>query len=431
MRILLLLSESWNDQTAPNNNMSNWFTGFPDAEIWTISGSSFPPSNNCCTHYFLISEGEMLRSLFTRIRAGKEYLQDTNDISPNVEFLTDMTERKAFKNRFSGELARLCRDLVWRYGKYDLDALEHFIQCCKPDIIFSQRKGSVKMCRMEQIVSSMTDAPMVAYTGDDEYSLRQFSLNPLFWLRRFWTRSWLRRSIPNYKLFYCQSRRQMEEFQRLFAVPTKFLVKCGSFDGSRVHTDVAEPIRMVYAGKLYCNRWKTLNTIIDAIETIHLQLGRQAFQLSIYTADKLTKQQSRCLNRGESAHVYPPVAANILPNIYAKSDIALHVEGLDIRNRLLTQDSFSTKVMDCMASGCAVMAVCWEEHAALQYLKEQDAAMTASSIEEIRLQLEKLVDHPETVCEYSRKAYQCGTNNHERRKIQEMLFDDFKRIVNE
>ena len=411
--------------------MSNWFTGFPDAEIWTISGSSFPPSNNCCKHYFLIGEGEMFCSLFTRIRAGKEYLQDNSQISSNIDFHTDLTESKAFKNRFSGEFARLCRDLVWRYGKYDFDALELFIQRCKPDIIFSQRKGSVKMCRMEQIVSSMTDAPMVAYTGDDEYSLHQFFLNPVFWFRRIWTRAWLRRTIPYYKLFYCQSQRQMEEFRKLFSVPTKFLVKCGVFEERKVHITAEEPIRLVYAGKLYCNRWKTLSLIADAIEELNLRLERQAFQLSIYTPDKLTKQQSHCLNRGDTIHVYPPVAANLLPGIYAKSDIALHVEGMDLKNRLLTKDSFSTKVMDCMASGCAVMAVCWEKHAALQYLKEQDAAMTASSIEEIKLQLTKLVDHPEMVCEYSRKAYQCGTKNHERVKIQEMLFDDFKRIVNE
>ncbi len=37
MKILLLLSESWNDKTAPNNNMTNWFKDFSDVEIWTIS----------------------------------------------------------------------------------------------------------------------------------------------------------------------------------------------------------------------------------------------------------------------------------------------------------------------------------------------------------------------------------------------------------
>ena len=45
MKILLLLSESWNDITAPNNNMTNWFQNFPNVEIWTISGSARTPDN--------------------------------------------------------------------------------------------------------------------------------------------------------------------------------------------------------------------------------------------------------------------------------------------------------------------------------------------------------------------------------------------------
>ena len=86
------------------------------------------------------------------------------------------------------------------------------------------------MCRLEYTISQLTDAPIVAYTGDDEYSLRQKSYSPVFWIRRFWTRAWLKKMIPQYKLFYSQSDRQMKEFQKEFGVKTKFLVKCGTFD---------------------------------------------------------------------------------------------------------------------------------------------------------------------------------------------------------
>ena len=431
LKILLLLSESWNDKTAPNNNMTNWFKDFSDVEIWTISGSGQMPDNQCCSHYFMISENEMIKSLITRKRAGKYVVLDSKNTMKMPSDKCDVSDNKKIKRIFSGEPARLMRDFVWRYGKYDLKALRQFISSFNPDIVFSQRRGSVKMCRLEYTISQLTDAPIVAYTGDDEYSLRQKSYSPVFWIRRFWTRAWLKKMIPQYKLFYSQSDRQMKEFQKEFGVKTKFLVKCGTFDENKIHQNVNQPIQVVYAGKLYCNRWKTLKMLAEAIGKVNNDYGKTMIQLNIYTADDITKKQDRVLNDGVHSIIHGCVPATELPSIYEKSDIVLHFEIFYKKNRLLTQDSFSTKVMDCLASGCAVMALCWEGHAAYQYLKKMNAAITASSNEEIYLKVRKLVQNPEIVCKYAKRAYECGKKNHQRRDIQKMLRDDFTMVIEE
>lgn len=432
MRILLLLSESWNDRTSPNNNMTNWFQNFPNVEIWTISGSSQLPENQCCVNYFLVSENAMIKSIFDVRKAGSRYCLSENR-EKEFSFCTsiDISQNKKIKKIFSGELARLARDIVWRFGKYDLDGLKKFIEECNPDIVFSQRRGSIKMCRLEKTVGLFTNAPIIVYTGDDEYSLNQFSLSPIFWLRRFWVRSWLKKTIPTYKLFYSQSERQMKEFSLEFNVPTKFLVKCGEFNEEKIHTQVGKPIQLVYAGKLYCNRWKTLGMIADAIKEVNDAMGEVRFQLNIYTGDLVTRIQNRKLNDGLHSIIHGKVPASWLTTIFKKADIVLHVESFDLRNRLLTQDSFSTKVMDCLASGCAVMAVCWEGHAAYQYLKEKDAAITASSKVEVADKLKLLSDNPMLMVEYAKKAYECGKKNHQREQIQEMLLKDFETIIME
>lgn len=431
MRILLLLSESWNDKAAPNNNMTNWFAGFSDVEVWTISGSSLLPENDCCDNYFLIGENEMLKSLFSGKKVGKRYRIEREDAVLSVQSTqgSEISGNRRLKKIFAGECARLARDMVWRFGRYDLDALRQFVEECHPDVIFSQRKGSVKMCRLETVVKSMTNAPMVAYTGDDEYSLQQVSFSPVFWIRRFWTRAWLRRTIPDYKLFYSQSERQMREFERVFHAKTKFLVKCGTFSEESVHRQVNQPIQMVYAGKLYCNRWKTLALIAQEIRQVNQQNGAPKIQLNIYTGDSVCAKQNALLNDGMHSIIHGKIPASQLPVVYAHSDVALHVESFDIKNRLVTKDSFSTKVMDCMSSGCAVMAVCWKDHAAYQYLKKQDAAITASDRSEIRQQIQKLATAPDTVREYAEKAYRCGAEHHQRNRIQKMMKEDLSRVI--
>ncbi len=223
----------------------------------------------------------------------------------------------------------------------------------------------------------------------------------------------------------------MQEFKQKFQSNTKFLVKCGEFSKHKVHQHVNNPIQMVYAGKLYCNRWKTLSLIAETIRTVNVRRGAVKIHLNIYTGDQITKEQNRFLNDGTNSTVHGKISATQLSAIYAGSDIVLHVESFDLRNRLLTQDSFSTKVMDCLCSGCAVMAVCWDGHAAYQYLKKKDTAILASNEKEILKQIEKIAAEPSIISEYALKAYQCGKNNHQRNFIQKMILEDFNRVINE
>ncbi len=426
MRILLLLSESWNDLQAPNNNMTNWLSDFPDAEIWTISGSSQLPHNSCSKHYFMIGETAMMKSLVSRQKVGntmhlEEYPQNTPTSSGTHNS----------SKLFSNEFFRLARDIVWRYGRYDVEQLRKFVEDCQPDIVFSQRRGSIKMCRMERLVASMTSAPMVAYTGDDEYSLHQFSLSPLFWIRRLWVRSALKKRIPQYRLFYCQSERQMQEFRDEFGVETKFLVKCGRFDREKVHTQVHDPIRIIYAGKLYCNRWKTLAMLAKAIAQVNEQYACPAVTLHIYTRDVISKKQNRLLNDGVHAIIHGPVSGDQIPEIYRNGDIALHVEAFDRKNRLLTQDSFSTKAMDCLSSGCATMVISWEGHAAYRYFLKQDAAITAASYDEVRQRLETIVQERTLVLTYAHRAYELGIQAHQHGTVREQLRNDFCKVIDQ
>ena len=431
MKILLLLSESWNDIVAGNNNMTNWFQGFEDVEIWTISGSGVHPANNCCKDYFIIGENEMIKSLIGNGQAGCTLHYEEYPSGVNIESKNIITQKNKAKQQFAGETARLVRDLVWRWGKINKKELQEFIDECQPDIIFSQRRGSIKMCRIERLVASMTNAPLVAYTGDDDFSLHQYSLSPIYWIRRFWVHRTLKRTIPIYKLLYSMSVRQMKEFNQYFDVPTKFLVKTGDFDEAMIHTKVNRPIRFVYAGKLYCNRWRTLGTIADCMRNINAKAGEQLMVLDVYTPDEITTEQNRLLNDGVNSVLHKPVPASQLPAIFSASDVLLHVESFDRKYRLATQDSFSTKVMDYMKSGCAVFAVCWEGHSALRYLKEKDAAITASNKNEIQSALDLIAKDENVVKDYARKAYECGVKYHQRKDVQNMIYSDFEKIIKE
>ena len=103
---------------------------------------------------------------------------------------------------------------------------------------------------------------------------------------------------------------------------------------------------------------------------------------------------------------------------------------MDKKYKLATRVSFSTKIIDLMASTCAILAICWEEHTGYKYLKEQDAAFCISNYNDILPLLKDICKNPELINIVAEKAYKCGIKNHSREKIQNQIQEEFKSAIN-
>jgi glycosyltransferase involved in cell wall biosynthesis len=124
----------------------------------------------------------------------------------------------------------------------------------------------------------------------------------------------------------------------------------------------------------------------------------------------------------------PPADAEKLKIIYQQADIALHVEAFDRKNRWITKYSFSTKIIDCLSSSCAVVAICPTDHAGYQFLKGRDAAICISSLEKIHPYLSKVALKPQILYKYQKKAWDCGIQYHNRATVREKLYQDMVEI---
>lgn len=433
MRILLITSEEWNDAVYGNNVLTNWFEGF-NAEFAQVYCSPGLPYNKICDRYFRITDSQMVRSLFTGKKAGSVVFKPTVDediqrskVNAQRQGLYKWLKELSF---YVHEPMMIIKDMIWSSGRYDKKALKLFIDDFNPDVVFCPRMYSPKLGRLERLVSTMTDAPFVAFTADNEASLSHYSWSPLFWLRQIHIHRIFKKHVRLYKHYFMFSEEQAQDYKREYNLPTSCLYKCGVFPKYK-EKDVNKPIRMVYAGRLYCNRWKTLAAIGKALEGINRDGVRMI--LDIYTADVLTRKQKKALMGFEFLKVHNPITPAQLVEEYQKADIALHVESFDKANRLATHYSFSTKIIDLMASSCAILAICWEHHAGYQYLQKHDAAFCVSSYEDIQPMLERICDNPELISEYAEKARKCGLENHSREKIQgqlrQVLSDYYNNII--
>lgn len=426
MRVLIVADEVWNDDIYGNNVLTNWFDGFP-AKIAEIYCSPGQPKNNCCDKYFQLTDTMMLKSIVKGTPAGCTISVTENNNKMNNSIEQENLKFYRFMKSITGESLRTVRELLWCWGKYDKKAIKKFIDEFNPDVIFCPRMVNHKLLTIEKMVQELSGKPMVAFTGDDEYSLKNVRITPIYWIKKLIQRKRMRKQIPSYQLYYTHSARQAREYHRIFGISTKVLYKCGNFKKERIHTKVNDTIRIVYVGKLYCNRWKTLATIGNELKT--LNRNNPHMILEIYTRDKISSLQRKALDDGENILLKGALMPAEIQGVYDKSDIVLHVESLDLKNKLLTKYSFSTKIIDCMASGCAIMAVCWDKQAGFEYLRKQDAAFTAGSKQEIKEILTKIQRSPMLITDYAQKAYECGKKNHVKENVQEELRKDLKSVI--
>lgn len=430
MKVLLVIDEMWNDQMHGNNVLSNWFTDIKDIDFAAICCNPGLPQNKSCFKYFQVTDSMMVKSIFGK-KAGKRLNVTMEQMYGNPSSINaDDVPVKfyAFMKSITNNFIYVIRDIIWMIGRYDKKELKTFIEDFKPDLVYCPRMFTVKMYRLEKIVRGYTNAPFVAFVADDEVSLNQKSYSLVYWLRRYFHLWLFKKHVGIYKHYYTFSKDQCENYIAEYGVSSSTLYKCGRFEDEIVKEKANQPIRMVYAGSLYCNRWKTLHEIGKALKQINE--GKEKIILEIYTRTKLTKKQEEALSPQYSIYMRGSVSPDSLPGIYKSADIALHVESFDEKYKLMTRWSFSTKIIDLMASSCAILAICWNQHTGYKYLKENDAAICVDGYSKLYGTLKQIVENPSIIQEYAHKAFVCGQVNHNKEKIQKQIYKEFSDIIN-
>lgn len=425
MKILIISQELWSENNNGGNVLSNLFSGF-DAEFAQIYCSPGIPNNKICKRYFQITDSMIVNGLFRKQKVGKILCFEEYPYKSTNNVVSDFEESKWYfklfkKFRFS--IFETIRELLWKLAPWQTKELEDFIVDFNPDVIFAPCYAHMYMLRMDRYVKRLAGVNMISYISDDSYSLRQFNISLFYWINRLMTRKSIKKTFKDYSLIYTMTDEQSDELNKSLGANMKVLMKGGDFSGECKKVKVNDPIRIVYAGGIYINRWKILARIGKEIKKINR--GRVRMRLDIYTQNVTTEKQKQLLNDGQNIFLHPAISQIELSEVYKSSDIALHVESFELKYRLLTRLSFSTKIVDCLASSSAVMAISWKEHAGLKYLQKEDAAFCIDDLSVLHEVLQSIANNPEIIIDYANKAWECGKRNHQIELIRHDLFKDF------
>ncbi len=437
-KVLVLTRAAWNNSNCCGNTYSNIFDGWPSDKVANMFLRAEDINNNICCEYYRVTEQELMRSLLGKGgEVGKELYGvffDTKNIAQcgseaDAGLQQDINSSRKIYNFFSRHrwtLALWCRELLWWLGSWKNKRLDAFLEKAKPDVVFMILSELPYMHHMLAYVQKKTGARICLFAQDDTYTLHKRSWSPLFWLNLFWVRHSSRKLVRLADTLFVISDKQKKEYEEIFKRKCVLLRKGGDFSGQCTpKPTIGKPIKLVYTGNIQAGRWKTLAKLAASIHEVNGTEER--FSLSIYSLTPKSPEMLREFGRYPSVHLMPPASSEEIKQALQDADILVFVEPFETKVKLQWRLSFSTKIVDYLASSRPILAIGPSDLSSMNKLSDNDAAFCVTDECEPTSVIRRIAESPEILQQYAQKAWDCGSRNNRIEDVQATLLRELRK----
>lgn len=429
IKILIISNTPWDENNSFGSSFSNIFGDNPNYEIANIYCQTGLPDTKVCQDFFQITEKGIINTLLGKQKySGKQVFPSEKDNSAGVVFSNKEVKYVNKLKVIRWQIFFWMRDLIWSTGKWKSEPLDDFITGFKPDLIFLPIYYSTYLNNIGLYAQKKTKVKMVGYISDDCYTLKHFSLSPLFWIDRFIKRRYVKKAIDNCEILYTITETQKKEYNVIFGNKCKVLFKGGDFDDfSHQKTILNDPIKLIYTGNLGMGRWKSLAKIAEALHIINTNAIKA--QLYIYSQTNLPATALRKLQIKDAVFYMGGIPSSQVKEIQRDADILVHVESFELSEKYSARLSFSTKIADYLEAGRCIIAVGWKKTGAIEYLTENKAAVVITDVNQIYDQLNNLMVNKQLIHDYGVIGFGFGKRNHQINAVREGLYNDLLSVV--
>lgn len=421
-KILSISLSTWRSDSGIHTQTDLFKFWEPDkvAQIYTKSDL---PNTPVCNKFFQISENAVIKSVITRKPVGKP-VENGSKASADVQKAIEAEKNlyaKAHKKK--SWFMTLAREFVWMFSPWKTKALDKFVKDFDADVYFVPIYPVVYMGKLQLHILKKFPKPYVCYLADDNYSYQTCGKNIFAYIHRFMLRKVVKKLAVNCTEMFTITQTEAEDTDNLFGTHSVVLTK--GIDYSNLEfkeKEVSSPVKMVYTGKMIIGRANSLVEISKAMANVNKD--GEKITMDIYSPDVMDEKTMEYLN-SNGCHFKGLVSKEEVASIQENADVVVFVESLEKEHRLVARLSFSTKLTDYFKSGKCIFAIGDERIAPIIYLKDNDAAIISTDYRDIENNLRKLIDNPQTIKEYSKKAFDCGKKNHDESIIKERFVSTF------
>lgn len=431
INVLVITKSSWSDTNALGNTLSNFFSNWKGFSFNNIYFQEEIADNRVCDNYLQFSEGQLVRKITKNEEFGLEYSKDQKEgLFRNLNYNNRVKNNKKINDlakKINNKFLYLFREVLWGAGLINKKKIDRFITYSDPDIVFAFAADPIYVQRVIRYVTAKSNAKLVLFFADDVFSYKELKLSS--YIYQFLLRKTIKKSVAQATKLYGASSKLCEEYREYFGKEIKPLYKGCTFEELKLDKTNELPIRIVYAGNLFYGRDKILAKMADEIVRINESIEK--INLEIYTTTTITNEIDKNLNRGNSSKIMGSLPYEDIKKVFKSADIVLHVESFDPNQIKITRLSFSTKIIDCMQSGSCMMAIGPDSIASIDYLLGIDGVIVVTDPSNIRNELDKIVNDPDSLKFKTEKLAKFARENHDVCQMRYGLQKDFLELCSE
>ncbi len=435
MKILVLSQYPWKKDNSFGNTYSNIFgkiEGIEIAHIYLMDGK--PDYEQVITQYYQIPEKEVMRSClkpFAKQR-GAGHIVHLENFRDESRAVADAGGHGGslygrllrFGKRHHWNLMFFAREVAWKFGKVDYKGMMDFVEDFKPELFFLPFSNLYYTNRLALYIKEHYDVPMVMEMAMDHYSLKRVSYNPLFWIDRLEKRAMIKKLAARTEKIYAISKRLKEELENGLHVPCEVLYKIPDENReSTPYEGIHKPVRFLFTGNIYANRWKSLRLLANALKET------EAGVLNIYTANPITKEIDKALNIEGVSKIHAPVSQEKVIELQNDADVLVHAEAFDKANKMLVRCAISTKIMDYLSVGRTILAIGPSDIASIEYLNDNNLALIADSQDRLIEVVNNIYSNPDILLDYSKRGSEYISRQLNAKELRFRLYNNLNEVV--
>ena len=429
-KLLIISRGVWDDTMGTSSTLTNLFEDYEPDRLAHLYIETIAPNTKCCHCFFQISEISLVRKLYNwRTQTGhcfdtrKQELAVTDNKIAEKEAST-MQYVRGHRSIWMS----FAREILWAFNGWKSNELKRFIMEFSPDVVWLDGSPLPLMNRRFDYVLNIAKKPAVIFMQDDVYTYESCGSRWSDKLYKWMLRKKVRKVVQQCADMFVISPKMKKEYDDIFKLNSTLITKGIDIDRiSPASHEIHNPLRLVYLGQVIYGRIYSLISIAEALENINADGVKM--QLFVYTNNQIDEEDKKKLLVKNNVFLMPPVPYYDVPRVMNENDVVVFVESFEPQFCNVARLSFSTKICDYLASGKCILAIGPRNIAPIEYLKEEDAAVVATSKDEIVDAIQRLSDK-NVVEKYVNQARECALRNHDRKRMNEVVYGKINALVN-
>lgn len=429
-KLLIVSRGVWDDTIGTSSTLTNLFEDYEPDRLAHLYIETIAPNTKCCHRFFQISEISLVRKLY-KWKTQTGHCFDIRKQEPAV-IDNKIAEKEASTMQYvRGHRSiwmSFAREILWAFNGWKSNELKRFIMEFSPDVVWLDGSPLPLMNRLFDYVLNIAKKPAVIFMQDDVYTYESCGSGWSAKLYKWMLRNKVRKVVQQCDDMFVISPKMKREYDNIFGFNSTLITKGIDIDRiPPVSYEIHNPLRLVYLGQVIYGRIYSLISIAEALENINADGVKM--QLFVYTNNQINEEEKKKLLVKNNVFLMPPVPYYDVPRVVNENDVVVFVESFVPQYCNVARLSFSTKICDYLASGKCILAIGPRNIAPIEYFKEEDAAVVATSKDEIVDAIQRLSDK-NVVEKYVNQARECALRNHDRKRMNEVVYGKINALVN-